>query len=48
MTDLDRDAAGHRVRLGARAATSRVDRAIARTRRAVYPLHGLDPDDPRD
>ncbi|MQA14371.1 MAG: acetoin utilization protein AcuC [Pseudonocardiaceae bacterium] len=25
-----------------------VDRAIRETRRAVYPLHGLDPDDPRD
>lgn len=25
-----------------------VDRAISRTRHAVYPLHGLDPDDPRD
>ncbi|HEV7906775.1 MAG TPA: acetoin utilization protein AcuC [Pseudonocardiaceae bacterium] len=25
-----------------------VDRAIVETRRAVYPLHGLDPDDPRD
>ncbi|MQA27971.1 MAG: acetoin utilization protein AcuC [Micromonosporaceae bacterium] len=24
------------------------DRAILATRRAVYPLHGLDPDDPRD
>ncbi len=27
---------------------SRVDRAILRTRRASYPLFGLDPDDPRD
>lgn len=25
-----------------------VDRAIQQTRRAVYPLHSLDPDDPRD
>jgi acetoin utilization protein AcuC len=25
-----------------------VDRAVAVTRRAVFPLHGLDPDDPRD
>jgi acetoin utilization protein AcuC len=25
-----------------------LDRAIIATRRAVYPLHGLDPDDPRD
>jgi acetoin utilization protein AcuC len=25
-----------------------LDRAIAATRRAVYPLYGLDPDDPRD
>jgi acetoin utilization protein AcuC len=25
-----------------------LDRAIAATRRAVFPLHGLDPDDPRD
>ena len=25
-----------------------LDRAVAATRRAVYPLHGLDPDDPRD
>ncbi|HET8684901.1 MAG TPA: acetoin utilization protein AcuC [Micromonosporaceae bacterium] len=25
-----------------------VDRAIQATRRAVFPLHGLDPDDPRD
>jgi acetoin utilization protein AcuC len=25
-----------------------VDRAILTTRRAVFPLHGLDPDDPRD
>ncbi|HEY6745907.1 MAG TPA: acetoin utilization protein AcuC [Mycobacteriales bacterium] len=27
---------------------SPLDRAIAATRRAVFPLHGLDPDDPRD
>ena len=27
---------------------SRVDRAIMRTRRAVFPYFGLDPDDPRD
>jgi acetoin utilization protein AcuC len=27
---------------------SRVDRAILRTRREVFPLLGLDPDDPRD
>jgi acetoin utilization protein AcuC len=26
----------------------RVDTAIVDTRRAVFPLHGLDPDDPRD
>ncbi|HEY8472950.1 MAG TPA: acetoin utilization protein AcuC [Natronosporangium sp.] len=26
----------------------RLDQAIAATRRAVFPLHGLDPDDPRD
>jgi acetoin utilization protein AcuC len=26
----------------------RVDSAILETRRAVFPLHGLDPDDPRD
>ena len=25
-----------------------VDIAIRDTRRAVFPLHGLDPDDPRD
>jgi len=25
-----------------------VDRAIRDTRSVVYPLHGLDPDDPRD
>lgn len=25
-----------------------VDRAITATRRAIFPLHGLDPDDPRD
>jgi acetoin utilization protein AcuC len=25
-----------------------LDRAIQATRRAVFPLHGLDPDDPRD
>ena len=25
-----------------------IDRAIAATRRAVFPLTGLDPDDPRD
>jgi acetoin utilization protein AcuC len=25
-----------------------VDRAVLATRRAVFPLHGLDPDDPRD
>jgi len=29
-------------------ATERVDLAILETRRAVFPLHGLDPDDPRD
>jgi acetoin utilization protein AcuC len=28
--------------------TDTVDRAIQATRRAVFPLHGLDPDDPRD
>jgi acetoin utilization protein AcuC len=28
--------------------TSPLDRAIVATRRVVYPLHGLDPDDPRD
>jgi acetoin utilization protein AcuC len=27
---------------------SPLDRAVEATRRAVYPLHGLDPDDPRD
>src|SRR5947209_2396042 len=27
---------------------SRVDRAVMRTRRAVFPFFGLDPDDPRD
>jgi acetoin utilization protein AcuC len=26
----------------------RVDSVIKETRRAVFPLHGLDPDDPRD
>ncbi|MDN5933224.1 MAG: acetoin utilization protein AcuC, partial [Pseudonocardia sp.] len=26
----------------------RVDTAILETRRAVFPMHGLDPDDPRD
>ena len=25
-----------------------IDAAIQETRRAVFPLHGLDPDDPRD
>ncbi len=30
------------------AADTGVDRAIQQTRRAVYPLHSLDPDDPRD
>jgi acetoin utilization protein AcuC len=25
-----------------------VDRGISETRRTVYPMHGLDPDDPRD
>jgi acetoin utilization protein AcuC len=25
-----------------------VDTAVLETRRAVFPLHGLDPDDPRD
>jgi acetoin utilization protein AcuC len=29
-------------------ATERVDQAIRDTRHAVFPLHGLDPDDPRD
>ena len=28
--------------------TDRVDVAILETRRAVFPLHGLDPHDPRD
>jgi acetoin utilization protein AcuC len=27
---------------------SLVDSAVRDTRRAVFPLHGLDPDDPRD
>jgi len=26
----------------------RVDAAVLEARRAVFPLHGLDPDDPRD
>ncbi|GAA1480573.1 acetoin utilization protein AcuC [Gordonia sinesedis] len=30
------------------AAQRQTDRAIMATRRAVYPLHGLDPEDPRD
>jgi acetoin utilization protein AcuC len=30
------------------AATAPVDVAVTDTRRAVFPLHGLDPDDPRD
>lgn len=30
------------------AAESAVDRAIQQTRRAVYPIHSLDPDDPRE
>ena len=30
------------------AAQQQTDRAIAATRRAVFPLHGLDPEDPRD
>ena len=29
-------------------AAERVDLAMLETRRAVFPLHGLDPDDPRD
>jgi acetoin utilization protein AcuC len=29
-------------------AEDQVDLAIRDTRRAVFPLHGLDPDDPRD
>ena len=41
-----------RRRRGARAvdrrAADRVDPAVLDTRRAVFPLHGLDPDDPRD
>ena len=28
--------------------TDRVDAAVLDTRRAVFPLHGLDPHDPRD
>ena len=28
--------------------TDRVDASVIDTRRAVFPLHGLDPDDPRD
>jgi acetoin utilization protein AcuC len=28
--------------------TEQVDKAIRDTRHAVFPLHGLDPDDPRD
>jgi acetoin utilization protein AcuC len=28
--------------------SDRVDVAVQETRRAVFPLHGLDPDDPRD
>ena len=29
-------------------ADRQVDAAIVQARRAVFPLHGLDPDDPRD
>ena len=29
-------------------AADRVDAAVLEVRRAVFPLHGLDPDDPRD
>jgi acetoin utilization protein AcuC len=28
--------------------SDRVDSAVLDVRRAVFPLHGLDPDDPRD
>ena len=28
--------------------SDRVDPAVLDVRRAVFPLHGLDPDDPRD
>jgi acetoin utilization protein AcuC len=28
--------------------TDRVDGAVVDSRRALFPLHGLDPDDPRD
>jgi len=48
MTDLDPPAQGVSWRPWQPGEDSPLDRAIAATRRAVYPLHGLDPDDPRD
>ena len=48
MSDLDPTPQGIAFRAWEPGADGPLDRAIAATRRAVYPLHGLDPDDPRD
>ena len=48
MTELDAPAEGIRWQRGSRVRHTPLSRAITATRRAVFPLHGLDPDDPRD
>jgi acetoin utilization protein AcuC len=48
MTELDPPAAGVDWRPWQPGEDSPLDRAVTATRRAVFPLHGLDPDDPRD
>ena len=46
MTDGDPDGPSYSPWDGS--SDSAVDRAISEVRRVVYPLHGLDPHDPRD
>ena len=48
MTELDPGRRGHRLAAVAAGRGRAAGRAITATRRAVFPLHGLDPDDPRD
>jgi acetoin utilization protein AcuC len=48
MTELDAPAEGIRWQPWQPDEHTPLSRAITATRRAVFPLHGLDPDDPRD
>jgi acetoin utilization protein AcuC len=48
MTELDSGAEGIGWQPWQPGEDTPLSRAVTATRRAVFPLHGLDPDDPRD